>query len=112
MQLAMTPVYWGQGGTLCQVWCIGTHFNFKNKQTKKQEQIRSGVDVLDMYMYLKRTALYDDCDDEEQDAALGCDEVSDLEYELSHRLTYHVVSIYNKICLHNLSNLSPRPSAQ
>ena len=35
-------------------------------------------------MYLKRTALYDDCDDEEQDATLGRDDVSDLEYELYH----------------------------
>ena len=84
MHLAMTPVYWGQGGRYPLPGLMYWYQLQLQKQTKKkiQEQIRSGVDVLDMY--LKRTALYDDCDDEEQDAALGCDDVSDLEYELYH----------------------------
>ena len=51
------------------------------------DPIKKGADkIASGYIdkYLKRTALYDDCDEEEPDIVLGRDEVADLEYELYH----------------------------
>ena len=55
--------------------------------TKFEDPIKKGADKIGsgyIDKYLKRTALYDDCEGEEPDTALGRDEVSDLEYELYH----------------------------
>ena len=53
--------------------------------TKYEDPVKKGADKIGsgyIDKYLKQTALYDDCDGEEPDTAVGRDEVSDLEYEL------------------------------